>query len=233
MTPPNTAVIPVPKLEDDFYNWYQRHAEILKLQAELNPEIVLIGDSITHLWGGPPGTYVHGVPGGVAADVWEAAFGDRVVLNLGFGWDRTQNVLWRLDNGELDGPKPKTIVLLIGTNNLTGTSNARENTPAEIRDGILAILDRLRTKTPSSRVTVMGVLPRGFEPDTPMRRNIAELNRLTGESLSQVDGVSFLEIGDRFLSPDGTLPTSMMPDGTHLSDAAYRVWGRALRESGI
>ena len=89
-------------------------------------------------------------------------FGATQTLNLGFGWDRTQNVLWRLAHGEFEGLHPKTVVINIGTNNLTGTANARANTPAEVVQGILAIHEQVRAQSPQSRIIVMGVFPRGF-----------------------------------------------------------------------
>ena len=123
----NNAIVPVPKLENDSYDWYKRHEDILRLKQGLDPEIVLIGDSITHFWGGQPES-----PGVKARGpkAWEKAFGTKRTLNLGFGWDRTQNVLWRLDHGEFDGLHPKWVVLNIGTNNFSGTKNARASTPA-------------------------------------------------------------------------------------------------------
>src|SRR5690606_29118034 len=106
--PSNTAIVPVPKLEEDSYNWWDRHAEVLRIKDTIDPEIVLIGNSITHFWGGLPQIRSKDgklrKPNGPKA--WDALFHDRRVLNLGFGWDRTQNVLWRLDRGELDGIHP-------------------------------------------------------------------------------------------------------------------------------
>src|SRR4030095_625070 len=109
-------------------DWWQRHDAVLKMR-ETNPEIVLIGDSITHLWGGEPVTPGRKPNGG---ESFASTFSDRKVLNMGFGWDRTQNVLWRLDNGEFDGLHPKWVILNIGTNNFADTKKAPANTHAEI-----------------------------------------------------------------------------------------------------
>lgn len=109
LTQENTALVPVPKLEIDSYDWWLRHADVLSIKDSINPEIVLIGNSITHFWGGLPQLkYNDGrlrQPNGPNA--WESVFGKYRVLNLGFGWDRTQNVLWRLENGEMDGLHPR------------------------------------------------------------------------------------------------------------------------------
>lgn len=223
----NTATVPVPRLERDSYNWWTRHAAELSAGPKIDPEVVLIGDSITHFWAGEP--RAHSVNGPRA---WADTFGERRVLNLGFGWDRTQNVLWRLDHGEFDGLHPKLVILNIGTNNLSATSNSRANTPSEIAEGIFAICDRIRQKTPGVHFLVMGVLPRGHRPDDGFRAPIAALNSLLARKLADQSDTRFLDIGTRFLAPDGTLPSELMPDGTHPSEKGYAIWGRAISETG-
>lgn len=224
----NTAVIPVPKLEDDSYDWYDRHRQVMAVKAGISPDVVLIGDSITHFWAGQP--VAHRVSG---PEAWQRAFGGMSVLNLGFGWDRTQNVLWRLSHGEFDGLHPKTLIINIGTNNLTGTANARSNTPAEVVQGILAIHDAVRAKSPESRIVVMGVFPRGFDSASPLRAPILELNRLLSEALTPKANTIFLDIGTRFLETGGTLPRRLMNDGTHPTEEGYRIWADALIEAGL
>ncbi|MBN9663415.1 MAG: acetylhydrolase [Acidobacteria bacterium] len=224
----NTALIPVPRLERDSYDWDQRHRDVLEAQARMKPEIVLIGDSITHFWGGPPkANHVNGPKS------WEAAFGGMEVLNLGFGWDRTQNVLWRLQHGEFAGLHPKTVILNIGTNNLTGTVNARANTPEEVVQGILAIRDKIQAASPQSRILVMGIFPRGFQPGSRLRAPIARVNQLLAAALAGKPGTTFLDISARFLEPDGTLPKRLMNDGTHPTDEGYAIWVHALAEAGV
>jgi lysophospholipase L1-like esterase len=224
----NTAVVPVPCLEDDSYNWWARHAAELAAGAKADPEIVLVGDSITHFWAGEPLASQCNGP-----RAWAETFGARRVLNLGFGWDRTQNVLWRIDHGEFDGLRPKLVVLNIGTNNFSTTPNARANTPAEVAEGISAICDRLHQKSPATHILVMGVLPRGQLPDDGFRAPIAALNAILARELVARANTTFLEIGARFLSPDGTLPSELMPDGTHPSEKGYTIWGRAIVETGL
>ena len=141
--PSNTAIVPTSKLEKDGYDWWVRHHDVLAVKDSLNPEIILIGNSITHFWGGnyPPLKNVDGAPREANGPIsWEATFGNHRVLNLGFGWDRTQNVLWRLDNGEIDGLNPKLVVIHIGTNNTSETKNARSNSSSEIVEGIESLL---------------------------------------------------------------------------------------------
>ena len=162
--PVNTATVPVPKLENDSYDWYARHAAVLGAKDKIDPEIVLIGDSITHFWGGEPQARQANGP-----KAWASVFAPYRVLNLGFGWDRTQNVLWRLDRGELDGLHPRTVIIHIGTNNTSQTAHARQNTPAEIVAGIAAICGRVHSKVPGVRIILMQVMPREEKPDHPRR----------------------------------------------------------------
>ena len=219
---PNTAVVPVPKLENDSYDWYARHADVLRVKNAINPEAVLIGDSITHFWGGEPkANHVNG------PKAWQFVFGNYRTLNLGFGWDRTQNVLWRLDHGELDGLHPRVVVLHIGTNNTSGTGNARQNTPVEIADGIREILIRLRSKVPSAQIILMAVFPREEKPDHPRRAQIAAINKLLAE-LAKTSGVTFLDIGTKLLQPDGTISRQVMSDFCHPTEKGYQVWADAL-----
>ncbi|MGJ5817995.1 GDSL-type esterase/lipase family protein [Paludibaculum fermentans] len=224
----NTALIPVPRLERDSYDWDQRHRDVLAAKSQIEPEIVLVGDSITHFWGGlPKANHVNG------PNAWAAAFGGTPVLNLGFGWDRTQNVLWRLQHGEFDGLHPKTVILNIGTNNLTGTVNARANTPEEVVQGILAIHEKVRASSPGSRLVVMGIFPRGFSPSARLRAPIARVNQLLAAALAGKPDTTFLDIGARFLQPDGTLPKRLMNDGTHPTEEGYAIWVQALAEAGV
>ena len=228
MTEINTAVIPQPRLEQDMYDWYARHHAELELRKKLKPRVVLLGDSITHFWDGPPiSSEVNG------PTAWQQVFGNMPVLNLGFGWDRTQNVLWRLRQGEFENLQPEWVILMIGTNNLTGTSQARANTPEEIVDGAYAIYHEIRQRSPDSHIIVMAILPRGKKPTDPLRKPIQETNRLLAQRFAGTPGVTYLDIGASFLAPDGSLPPALMPDGTHPSDAGYLIWADALIKSGV
>ncbi|WP_184214233.1 GDSL-type esterase/lipase family protein [Granulicella aggregans] len=228
MTEINTALIPVPKLEQDSYDWYARHHAELNTKLRINPRVVMIGDSITHFWGGlPNANHVNG------PTAWQHLFRDDAgaVLNLGFGWDRTQNVLWRLRQGEFDGLTPRAIVLMIGTNNLSGSSNARASTPQEIVAGIEAIREELHRRSPSSRLIVMAILPRGRSAADPFRVSIIATNKLLSARFGNDASVTYLDIGAKFLDADGTLPVSMMSDGVHPTDAGYEIWADALADT--
>ncbi|MFT5467838.1 MAG: dienelactone hydrolase/lysophospholipase L1-like esterase [Verrucomicrobiales bacterium] len=221
--PENQAVVPTPKLEQDFYDWHARHADALRIKDEIDPDIVLIGDSITHMWGGRPLA-----PGRTKGeDSWAEFFGKRA-LNLGFGWDRTQNVLWRIDHGELDGLSPKTVVIHIGTNNLAGTKNHTAGTPAQIAEGIDAICGRVRAKLPEAQILLMAVFPRGENPDFWARPKIAEINALL-PAVAEKHGAKLIDITQQLLDENGVYPKELANDFLHPSVEGYQIWADSLR----
>ena len=230
----NTCLVPVPQYMPTGYDWFGRHAKILRLQKALDPEIVFIGDSITHFWAGV-NSVGEAVPVGekpgwqTTTRRWLDAFGDRRVMDMGFGLDRIQNVLWRLDHGELDGLHPKVIVLLIGTNNTGGFHRSPRNTPEEIAEGTLAVVGRLHRKAPEAKVVVMAVFPRGKLPTDPLRAVIRKANARTRELLKGDDRAVFLDIGERLLDERGEFVRPMTTgDCVHLGDEGYAVWRNAL-----
>jgi lysophospholipase L1-like esterase len=220
--PRHSAVIPVPRLEDDFYDWHERHAAKKREAAAAEHPVIFIGDSITHLFEGHPGMPDHG------DRLWRGEMARYRPLNLGFGWDRTQNVLYRLADGELDNQRPRLVVLAIGTNNLTGTQNAPTNTPEEVRDGVAAVCRLLRERCPGSRILLMAVLPRGA-PEDPLRDAVRRTNALLAGAASSLENSCFLDIGDRFLDDAGRIPTTLMADLVHPTEAGYRIWLEALK----
>lgn len=178
-------------------------------------DLLFLGDSITAAWEGRDGDG-HG-----PVQVWERYYGARKAANFGIGGDRTQHILWRIGQGEVDGLSPGVVVLLIGTNNLSG------NTPEEIAAGVKAIVNTLKVKLPETKILLLGVFPRGEKPN-PLRERIAELNaRIAGLD----DGgktVKYLDIGHHFLSDDGTIAKDVMPDALHLTRKGYRIWADAM-----
>ena len=226
----NTAIVPVPKLEEDVYDWWARHAEALRIKDSVDPEIVLIGNSITHFWGGVPALRnADGSPREPnGPKSWSSVFQGHRVLNLGFGWDRTQNVLWRLDHGELDGLHPRLVVIDIGTNNTSETAHARINTVPEIVEGIRAVVDRVRTKTPAARIILMAIFPREQFSSHPRRVLIDATNKLL-KAFAENEKLTYLDIGQAFLAPDGSMIPGMTSDFTHPTDKGYQVWADSLR----
>jgi lysophospholipase L1-like esterase len=223
----NPATVPVGKLENDGYGWEDRHEAVMKIKDTLKPEIVLIGDSITHFWGGEPDGARMGNRG---RESWAALFGERKVLNLGFGWDRTQNVLKRIELGELDGLDPKAIVIHIGTNNLAVTPHHRAETNEQIAEGIAAVVGRAQAKCPNAQVILMAVFPRGRGATNPERERLGEINKLLAP-LGKKPRITFLDMTGKWLAPDGSVSLELMPDTLHPNEKGYTVWAETLRPS--
>ena len=224
----NRALVPVAPFEKTQYDWTNRHARILREQRAMDPEIVLLGDSITHEWAGR-----HSIGGDDAMPRFKRAFEGYRVLDAGYGFDRIQNILWRLDNGELDGIRPKLVVLLAGTNNMNLKSKADptlvNSTPAEIAEGVLAIVDRLRRKMPESHLLVLGIFPRGRAAGGRCRVEGAAANALVAAGLKGMERVSFADISSVFLDDGGVFPEELSYDALHLKDAGFDRWRTALQ----
>ena len=222
--PINNALVPRSKIERDGYDWWKRHAAVLQwVNSGKKADVILIGDSITHFWGGEPKAKLRR---GIQA--WDSLFANHTALNLGFGWDRIQNVLWRIDHGELANQQPRLFVVHIGTNNLAGTANARASTPREIAEGIATVCDRLHAHAPKARIVLMNVFPRGRTPDHRYRTAIAAINQGIAP-LAERPYVDLLDLTPRLLDANGHIPKSLMPDGLHPNAAGYQVWADALK----
>ena len=197
------------------YDWVDRHRAVVALMPERRPEIVMLGDSITHFWGGEP---VGGRRTGVAE--WDRFFAGRTVVNLGYGWDRTENVLWRLQNGEFEGVTPKVVVLMIGTNNM------QINTVDEIAAGVEAICSTIHARSASTKILLLAIFPRGQKPDA-IRAKVDDVNRRLAR-LDDRDDVTFLDIGAKFLEPDGSISVEVMYDYLHPTAKGYAIWSAAM-----
>ncbi|WP_239490281.1 GDSL-type esterase/lipase family protein [Luteitalea sp. TBR-22] len=211
-----STLVPVTQNRDwRTYDWVDRHAAAAALMRERRPEIVLIGDSITHFWAGDPFDQRR-----AGADSWERLFAGRSVVNLGYGWDRTENVLWRLANGEFEGATPQVAVVMIGTNNVG------RNTPDEIATGVERICATVHEASPSTRILLLAIFPRGEKPN-PARDAVAEINARLAK-LEGRHGITYLDIGQVFLSPDGTIAKDVMGDFLHPTARGYRLWADAM-----
>ena len=185
----------------------EMHRSFLKRAQEGSVDLLFLGDSITQGWGG-------------AQKTWDRFYTPRKAANFGIGGDRTEHVLWRIQNGELKGIEPKVVVLMIGTNNAGGS------TPDEIAQGITAIVHELRERLPKTKILLLGVFPRGEKPDGT-RERVKSVN----EKIAKLDdgsNVHYLNIGNAFLSEDGTISNKIMPDYLHLSQRGYRIWAEAM-----
>jgi beta-glucosidase len=176
----------------------------------------MVGDSITQSWNG----------GG--KEVWAEFWQPRAAINVGVSGDRTQHVLWRFDHelmAALAAPNNdiRAAVVMIGTNN----SNGSDNTADEIAQGIVAVVQRLRTGLPKAKVLLLAIFPRSETADA-QRAKCAEASRLAFAALAGDEMVVCRDIGARFLSADGRLAKDVMPDFLHLTPAAYRTWAEAI-----
>jgi lysophospholipase L1-like esterase len=209
----NSAIVPEPRAQPT--NWLARHEGFLAEAKKGNFDLVFIGDSITDGWRNR----------GLA--IWNKSYAPRHALNLGIGGDRTQHVLWRIDQGELDGLKPKAVVLMIGTNN-TGKEKdgSVRNTTPEIVEGVTAIVKRIRAKLPQSKVLLLAVFPRGTA-DAPQRAQVGEINTAIAK-LDDGKMIKFLDIGKVFLAEDGSIPKTIMPDLLHPNEEGYQRWAEAM-----
>lgn len=216
-----STLVPVTQGRDwRVYDWPERHAAAVALMRTGQPEIVMLGDSITHFWGGEPsGERVGGRR--TAPEVWDRFFSTRRVVNLGYGWDRTENVLWRLRHGEFEHVSPKVVVLMIGTNNVP------LNTPDEIAAGIAAICDEIHQRSPASRILLLGIFPRGEKPDAN-RATIDAVNQRLATLEGRGGVVTYLDIGDRFLAVDRSIGKDIMYDFLHPTAKGYEVWAAAM-----
>jgi lysophospholipase L1-like esterase len=131
-----------------------------------------------------------------------------------------------MQNGELEGYSPKLMMLMIGTNNLSGRTSP-PNTPAEIAMGIATIVNTFRIRFPDAKVLLLGVFPRGAEASNPFRASIREINTLIA-ALDDGEHVRFMDIGDRFLEPDGSISVEVMADGLHPTTRGYEIWSEAV-----
>ena len=219
----NPALIPVPGFERDFYDWPARHAAKVAAARARQYGLVLIGDSITHLFEGDPA-----ITGDFGAALWQRHLASNA-LNLGFGFDRTQNVLWRLDQDELTGQTPDIAVVMIGTNNLADWGSVPATTPAQTAAGIIAVCDRLHQQ--ARRVILMAILPRGGAAD-PLRHLITETNHLLVSAAANRSWIEWVDIGTTFLDDDGNIPKHLMGDACHPTTDGYRIWLAALAARG-
>ena len=192
--------------------WDARHEQYLKRAKEGNCDLLFLGDSITEGWGNN--------------ETWKKLYVPRKAVNFGIGGDTTQNVHWRLVNGELDGIKPKAIVLMIGTNNF-GLHNDK---PEDVVRGVEALVKVLREQLPDAKILLLGMFPRDQKPGTDFRKRIATANEGIAK-LAASEHLQYLDLGSKFLSEDGTLSKEIMPDFLHLSAKGYEIWGDAIEPS--
>ena len=202
--------------------FFEKHAGHLK-RAQAGPVgLLFLGDSITEGWKG-------------VADLWQERYGAHDPANFGIGGDQTHHVIWRVENGELDRIKPRVVVLMLGTN------NSARHTGAEIAAADTKLIRLIREKLPETKVLLLAIFPRAARPDrdgnlteaalAEAARRMAVIHDANAALAKLDDGVNvrFLDVGPKFLAPDGSIPREIMPDQLHLSPAGYRIWADAMQ----
>ena len=214
----NSAVIPEARAKDK--RWMTMHEDFVRQAKAGGAEVLFLGDSITDAWGGKG----HNEKA-AGTQVFAKEFAPMKTVNFGIGGDRTQHVLWRLQNGELGNYfQPKVVMLMIGTN------NSRDNTAEEIAEGIKADVNEIHKLSPKTKVLLLAVFPRGEKP-TPTRDKLKRVNEIIAKLDDGGKTVKYLDIGDKFLPPsaDGILSKEIMPDFLHLSPKGYQIWADAVK----
>ncbi|NRB46842.1 MAG: SGNH/GDSL hydrolase family protein [Saprospiraceae bacterium] len=198
--------------EPDNYDWEERHRSILQMNAEDPPKMVVFANSIVHFWGGLPKTKLVR-----ESQSWDEYFTPAGVRNQAYGWDRIENVLWRVYHGEIDGFEAEKIVVMIGTNNL------HLNTNEEILAGLEMLIEAIKNRQAEAEILLLGILPRRGREE-----RVAKLN----SGIAQLAGrqkVSYNDVGHIFLE-DSKLIERYFLDGLHPNEAGYKIMGEAWRK---
>ncbi len=192
--------------------WMPRHKQKLadmKKQGEV--DLLMIGDSITHGWENK------------GAETWKKYYAPRKAFNLGFSGDRTENVLWRLQHGAIEGISPKLTVIMIGTNNAGHRKDKAEDTAA----GIKAIVAEIQKQLPDTKILLLGIFPRGADTNNELRKLNTATNKII-QGYADNKKVFYLNINETFLEDNGVLPRSVMPDLLHPQQKGYGMWAEAM-----
>jgi lysophospholipase L1-like esterase len=201
--------------------WMQRHVQKMtekaatkaadKTNTSKSFDLVFIGDSITHAW------EIEG------KNAWHTHFSHLTTLNLGYAGDRTEHVLWRIENGEIDSIEVSYVVLLIGTNN----AGHRHDKPSEIADGIKCIIGKITEKLPRCKIILTAIFPRSKNKNKRMRKAVDASNIII-KSLANNDLIVWFDINQHFLDDIGILHESVMPDLLHPNALQYELWAKEL-----
>jgi len=220
--PPDPADVPAPRSD---HGSELAHLALVQKAARGDVDIYFEGDSITRRWDAEEPAYRN------LRENWTENFSGWKVSDFGWGADKLQNILWRLDHGELDGVHPQVFVLLAGTNNvgeIPQTGTAAEETAA-VTKGLAAILRRLQAKAPHATIVLVGLFPRGDEAAEP---KMAAINAINAELARWADGkqLRYLNLNDQLTDASGQIrPEMFNPDRLHPTVKAYQIWADRLK----
>jgi N-acetylglucosamine-6-sulfatase len=214
--PVQPADVAAPKLGPDGKiqpGFQKSHESFVAIAKKGEAQVVFLGDSITAGWNGQKALF-------------DKEYAQYKAANFGIGGDRTQHVLWRVENGEFEGLKPKVVVLMIGTNN----SGVGANSVEQIAAGIKNIIAAIHKRTPDTKVLLLAIFPRGAgETNNPGRTKNKAVNELIAK-FHDGKKVHYFDIGAKFLAADGTLSKEIMYDQLHLTAKGYQIEADAIRE---
>lgn len=208
---PKPVVKPLPTIQPlerkTEWQWWRRHSQINRSMARGNVDLVFLGDSLTQGWNDNP--------------TWQTFYGHRRAVNAGIWSDRTQHLLWRIQNGNLKGINPKAIVLQIGGNNLMMES------PYAVAGGVKQNLLEIQAKLPNVKILIIGILPAGRQPSHPRRARGQEVNRILAR-FADGEQVFFLDVSGKLLTKDGRFTKVVSPDALHLTRTGYAILARSI-----
>ena len=203
-------------------SWLDTHAKLVRyVQANPGPcDVLLVGDSITQQWGSPLDT-------GVLNEAWREHFADCRTINIGIGGDKSQNVLWRLDHGGVEGLQPEVVVVMIGNNNMFFVPETGVEAAAK---GVEMVVANVRARFPEADVIAAKILP-CHAPGVPFYEAIRKTNAVLDTlKLGSDPKVQVLDLWDDFAGADGALRKALFtPDSIHLSPAGYAVYAARLK----
>jgi lysophospholipase L1-like esterase len=204
-----TATSAVPVERTDAYA-VERHAEDLAQVASGQDGVVFFGDSITDWFAG-----------GAGASVWSSQIAKLGAADFGIVSDTAEDLLWRVENGELAG-HPKVAVVNIGTNDL-GIGESVDQTVAAVE----TVVEEIKTLSPSTQIVLMGLFPRGTSADDPLRLEVEQVNAALAPWAPQ-EGVTFLDIDSELTSPDGSITANFLPGNLHPNASGYEIWATSV-----
>jgi lysophospholipase L1-like esterase len=192
------------------YDWEGRHKSMLALNKTESNKVLLIGNSITHNWGGKPNARSN--------ESWQKYLAPYEVRNFGFGADRIENVLWRIYHDELKDISPEKILINIGTNNL------RVNSNEEILEGLRFLVRVIKSHQPKAEITLLGIYPRRDYEDRIVVVN-KNMRKMAGS-----EHVGFADIGKELFMESGKVNEVFFNDGLHPNNKGYEVLGKQLQK---